>query len=127
MVSQARANRIANRIREELSELMLFEITDPRLQGVSITQVFVDRELAFANIFVSSLEGSSRKDEILKGLNHACGFIRRKLAHSIDLRTFPELRFNWDPSPEHADRIDQLITSLHDEQEQNKEENSANG
>jgi ribosome-binding factor A len=126
MVSQARANRIANRIREELSELLLYEITDPRLQGVSITKVFVDRELAFATIFVSSLEGASQKETILDGFNHASGFIRRSLARSIDLRAFPQLRFNWDPSLEHADRIDHLIASIHDESPDDGEEDSKN-
>lgn len=127
MVSQARANRIANRIQEELSELILFEMTDPRLQGVTVTKVNVDRELAFANIFVSSIEGSSKKEPILEGLNHASGFIRRNLARSINLRVFPQLRFNWDPNPEHADRIDQLLASLHNEQQEDGEEDSTNG
>ncbi len=113
MVSQTRAGRIAKRIQELLSELLLFEVTDPRLQGVYITDVDVDRELSLANIFVSALEGVQRKKEILDGLKHASGFLRTQLAHKIELRTFPRLRFSWDTTPEKAEHIEQLIASLH--------------
>ena len=67
MVSKLRAKRIADRIREELSEMLINTNTDPRLQWVSVTDVRVDRELAYANIFVSDPNGSERKDEILEG------------------------------------------------------------
>ena len=120
MVSEERSRRIAQRIREELSEMLIFEVSDPRLGGVSITDVRVDRELSFANIFVSAIEGSERKDEILEGFEIAKGFLRRQLAKRVQLRSFPQLRFYWDPSPEHADRIDRLIASLH-ENEDNEE------
>ena len=113
MASKGRAIRVAQRIKEELAELLLFEVSDPRLNGVNITDVRVDRELAYANIFVSALEGVERKDEILDGLEHAKGFLRYQLAQLIELRAFPQLRFNWDPTPEYSDKIDRLIASLH--------------
>ena len=116
MVSQERATRIAKRIRKELSELLLFEISDPSLEGAFITKVRVDRELAYANIFISALEGSDRKDEILEGCERALGFIRFQLVNRIELRSFPQLRFYWDPSPEYVDQIDRLISSLHEEE-----------
>jgi len=113
MPSQGRVNRIAQRIKEELSTLMLFEVSDPRLANVFITHVKVDRELAFADIYVSALEGVERSDEILEGFDRASGFLRRQLSQSIQLRSFPRLRFNWDTVPENADRIDRLLASLH--------------
>jgi len=116
MVSQTRAKRVANRIHEELSTMMMMDIADPRLATAYITKVRVDRELAYANIYVASLEGSELKDEILEGMEHAKGFLRRELAHLIELRTFPELRIHWDPSPEHVDRIDAIIASLDEEE-----------
>jgi ribosome-binding factor A len=122
MVSQGRANRIAQRIKEELSELLLFNVSDPRLTGVQVTHVRVDRELAYANIFFSALEGSERKEEILEGLDHAYGYLRHQLTQRIQLRSFPQLRFNWDPIPEDADRIDRLITSLHQDDRQDEAE-----
>ena len=120
MVSKTRIQKIEERIFEELSTILLMEVSDPRLASVSITKVKVDRELAFANIYVSSLEGSQAADEIIAGLKHANGYLRSELAHRIEIRHTPRLRFYWDPSPEHADRIDQLIASLHQEEEQSK-------
>ncbi len=114
MVSKLRAQRIAERIREELSDMIIHSVADPRVRGISITDVTVDRELAFANIFVSSVAGPDDKDDILAGLRHAQGYLRSELARRINLRAFPRLRFHWDPTPERAARIDQLLDSLGD-------------
>lgn len=117
MVSKTRTERIANRIRDELSEIIIYEASDPRLNGISVTDVTVDRELAYAEIYVSALEGSQRSQDIIEGLEHARGYLRRQLAHRIDLRTFPQLRFHWDPTFEQAEHIDRLIASLHEDDE----------
>jgi ribosome-binding factor A len=118
MVSKTRIQKIEDRIFEEISTILLMEVSDPRLATVSVTRVKVDRELAFANIYVSSLEGSENSDNILEALKHASGYLRSELAHRVEIRHTPRLRFYWDQSPEHADRIDQLIASLHQDEEQ---------
>ena len=113
MPSQDRLRRISARIREELSVMLLMEVQDPRVSGISITDVKVDRELAFADVFVSALEGQERAKEVLQGLRSASGFLRSQLAARVDLRTFPRLRFHWDPTPEHADHIERILATLH--------------
>jgi len=115
MPSKLRLQRIADRIREELSEMLIKDIKDPRMSTVSVTDVKVDRELAYADIFVSSFEGSQHSQDILKGLRSASGYIRHVLAERIELRIFPQLRFHWDPTPERADHIEKLIASLRQE------------
>lgn len=112
MPSQLRLHRIADRIRQVLSEMIIRDIQDPRLAGISITDVKVDRELTFADIYVSAVEGHDRSREVLDGLNHAGGFIRTALASKIELRTFPKVRFHWDPTPENADHIEKLLASI---------------
>ena len=112
MPSKVRLQRIADRIRQDLSELLIREISDPRLHQIFITDAKVDRELAFADIYVSAVEGAVRSAEILEGLEHASGFLRHTLAAQIDLRTFPRLRFHWDPTPEHADQIERLLAEI---------------
>jgi len=112
MPSGIRLQRIADRIRQELSEMLIREISDPRLQLIYVTDVKVDRELAFADIFVSAVEGGARSEEVLSGLESASGFIRRALASRVELRAFPRLRFHWDPTPEHADHIEQVLAEL---------------
>jgi ribosome-binding factor A len=115
MVSKTRVIKISERMRQELSEILLMESSDPRLKGISVTGTEVDRELAYADIYVCALEGSKRAQEILAGLEHAQGFLRSELAHRMDLRVFPRLRFHWDPTLEHADMIERLLVSIHEE------------
>ena len=116
MPSPIRLKKIADRIKDDLSELLIYEVEDPRLSGVMVTDVNVDRELYYANIYVSAIEGRERSKEVLAGLESASGFLRSQLAAGIALRTFPRLRFYWDPTPENADRIEYLIKQLHAEE-----------
>jgi ribosome-binding factor A len=116
MPSKARVQRIADRIKEEVSGMLLRDLSDPRLTKIFVTDVNVDRELSYADVFVSALEGSSRSKEILDGLESASGFIRRELARRVELRAFPRLRFHWDPTPENADRIERKLAEIRNKQ-----------
>ena len=58
-------------------------------------------------------EGEERSQEILEGVSSASGFIRKELASRVQLRSFPRLRFHWDPTPESADRIERMLVQLH--------------
>ena len=116
MPSSLRLKRIADRIRQELSEMLVKgEIHDPRLDGISITEVKVDRELSYAEIYVSAIEGVSRSKEVIQALDNASGFLRKSLSDRIELRAFPRLRFHWDVTPERADHIEQLLASIRNE------------
>jgi ribosome-binding factor A len=118
MPSITRLKRIADRIQQEIAAmLVLGEINDPRLSGVSITDVTVDRELTYAEIYVSAIEGRERSSEILQGFESASGYLRHQLSKRIQLRIFPQLRFHWDPTPEHADHIERLIDAIHEKGE----------
>jgi len=124
MPSKLRLQRIGDRIRQDLSEMVVMgEIRDPRISGVTITDVKVDRELAYADVFLSAVEGSERAEEVLQGFNRANGFIRKALAERIELRVFPRLRYHWDPTPERADRIERLLASLRTDETPSETEN----
>jgi ribosome-binding factor A len=112
MPSGVRLQRIADRIRLEFSEMLIREISDPRLQQIYVTDVKVDRELAYADVYVSAVEGVSRSKDVLAGLESASGFIRRALASRVELRAFPRLRFHWDMTPENADHVEKLLAEL---------------
>ena len=92
--------------------MLIREIQDPRLHLIYVTEVKIDRELAYADIYVSAVEGVSRSKDVLAGLESASGFIRRTLASRVELRAFPRLRFHWDMTPEHADHIEKLLADL---------------
>jgi len=112
MPSGIRLQRIADRVRQELSEMLIREISDPRLKQIFVTDVKIDKELAYADVYVSAIEGVSRSADVLAGLESASGFIRRTLASRVELRAFPRLRFHWDVTPENADRIEQVLAQL---------------
>jgi ribosome-binding factor A len=114
--SNARAERLAERIRTELADILLRESADPRFRLLTVTEVRVDREFALANVFVSAVDcDEDRRAQILHALEGARGFLRSTLAGRIPLRTFPQLRFHWDFTPERAEHIERLIDSLEEE------------
>jgi ribosome-binding factor A len=105
-------DRVSERIRIILSELLLREVSDPRLQGITITEVTLDPEMMLASVWVNALGEEEREEEVMQGLRHARGFLRTEIARRVRLRKTPELVFRWDHSLERSDRIDRLLSSL---------------
>ena len=111
MPSAIRQKRVADRLLQETSSLLL-AMNDPRLNLVTVTVVNIDRELEHANVFVSTVGDEARRKEVMQVLNGAKGFIRRELSHRVQLRRAPALEFHWDPSPEKAEHVEQLLDAL---------------
>lgn len=111
-MSNVRQKRTAEQIRTTLSQLLLLEMKDPRLQGVTITRVTIDRELQYADIYVHALAEDEREPEVMNALQKASGYLRRELGKTLRLRHIPNLHFHWDPSLAHADHINQLLDDL---------------
>ncbi len=118
MPSDIRLKKIQDQIHRVLTEILDTKVNDPRVEGVYVTDVSVDRELDYANIYVSTLEGSQRAEEILEGLENASGFIRYSLSQEVKLRVMPKLRFYWDETPEKVDRIESLLAEIRKEREE---------
>jgi len=121
MPSGIRLKRIQDQIQRVLTDILENQVNDPRVESVYITDVKVDRELDYANIYVSSLAGEGQSEEILEGLENASGFIRYTLSQEIKLRVMPKLRFYWDETPERADRIEALLAEIREEREARNE------
>ena len=111
-MSKIRQERTAEQIRFVLSDLFQRELSDPRLQGLTITEVKIDRELQHANIYVNALGDESRQREVMSALERAIGFLRRELSTRVRSRTVPNLHFHWDPRLEHAEEINELLDNL---------------
>lgn len=105
-------DRVSGRIRTILSELLLREVSDPRLHGITITEVELDPELQYAQVYVNALGDEDREADVMKGLEHATGFLRREVGKRVRLRKTPELIFHWDITLERSERINKLIASL---------------
>lgn len=115
MPSETRARRVADRINRELAILLQRKVADPRLASLTVTGVDVDRELAYATIYVTAQDD---KEEVLTALASARGFMRKQLASSIPMRSFPQLRFRWDYSPDRGARVDELLERLEQERQE---------
>ena len=107
-----RQQRVEGRIRAILGELLLRAIRDPRLQNVTVTEVTLDPELVYADVYVNALGEEERAPEVLVGLARANGFLRREVGRRLRVRVVPELRFHWDAVLEQGARMDELINSL---------------
>jgi ribosome-binding factor A len=105
-------DRMAERIQAILSELLLREIADPRLHHVTITEVRLDPELMYADVYVNALADESRQDVVMAGLERAKGFLRREIGKRIRIRVTPELHFHWDETLERGEHLNQLISKL---------------
>jgi ribosome-binding factor A len=125
MTSKARARRIADRILEELAVILQRNTDDPRLSMVTVTGVDLDRELAYATIFVTALGDDERREEVMAALESARGFLRSELAARIQLRTFPQLRFRWDASYQRGARIEELLDQLKSEEKEGPQVDTA--
>lgn len=105
-------DRVAGRIREILSALLLREVADPRLQDVTVTDVKIDPELSDAKIYVNALGDETRRAEVLNGLKRANRFLRREVAQRLQVRNAPVLHFFWDEGLERSERVQRIFRDL---------------
>ena len=109
MSHRHRGERLGELFRREFTRLLMGPLKDPRLEGVTVTDVRATRDLSFATVYVRSDEDV---EAAVEGLEHAVGFIRRELGGSLRLRKIPEFRFVPDETPEHASRIEALLREV---------------
>jgi ribosome-binding factor A len=113
-----RAERIGQQIHQIVSILLDREMADPRLAGTNVTHVQVSGDLRVAKVFVAPNGDEATTREMLDGLEHAAGFVRRQIARNLELRVAPEVRFVLDTSIEKGERFLRALEQLHaDEQE----------
>jgi ribosome-binding factor A len=111
-----RTERVNDLIRDELSDLLLREINDPRLGGlISITRVEVTPDFANARVFVSIMAEQEEKQQALKALSAASGFFHRELKKRIEIRKVPFLQFRLDTSIEEGAEVLSLLNKVHKE------------
>ncbi|MFT7499373.1 MAG: ribosome-binding factor A [Rheinheimera aquimaris] len=106
-----RAERVSDAIQQELAVLIRENVRDPRVGMVSVTEVEVSRDLAYAKAHISFV-GDRSQDEINEGmvaLNGASGYLRKLLAASIKLRITPKLNFFFDESGRRGQHLSALI------------------
>ena len=109
MAEARRSERVSELVLRELSLLLIRELKDPRLRGITLTRVQMDDDLRHGRVYFSHLEGKRHAADALAGFKSASGFIRREIGRTLKLRVTPELDFEFDPGLEHAARIGELL------------------
>ena len=107
-----RPERLAEVLRAEVTEIVGYELDDPRLIGVTVTDVRVSDTLREAKVFVVVQGDEKEIREALKALQHAATFIRQQVALSLDLRHAPLINFVRDTVEENATRVEAVIQGL---------------
>lgn len=117
-MSNFRKNRVADLIREVVSDIIKDDIKDPRVQSVTITEVTMSADLKSARIFFSCL--ADGKTELhLAGLQSAEGFIRKRLRDELDLKYVPQITFAYDSSFDYSDHINTILNKIITDREDN--------
>lgn len=107
-----RPERLAEVLRAEVTEIVGYELEDPRLQAVTVTDVRVSENLREAKVFVVVNGNDKEIKEALKALQNAASFVRQQVALNLDLRHAPLINFVRDTVEENAARVEELIVDL---------------
>jgi ribosome-binding factor A len=121
-MSKHRPNRLSETLKEEISQLILVELKDPRIGFVTVTSVEVANDLAHAKVYISVLGTEDEVKASLDTLNHAAGFLRTEIGKRIRLRHVPTIVFVYDPSIQHGAHIAKLLRDVGVSEDSGKDE-----
>lgn len=107
-----RSQRVGELIHEEISNLLLRGIKDPRIGFVTLTHVELSDDLKHAKVYVSVMGEEKDKEKTLQGLESASGFIRKELRRNLSLKYVPELIFKIDSSLDYSIRINEVLSEI---------------
>jgi ribosome-binding factor A len=107
-----RPERLAEALKVEISEVVGFELDDPRLEMVTVTDVEVAPDLRDAKVFVFIRGSEDEIDEALKTLRRASTFVRQQVALNLDMRFAPHVHFVRDTAEENATRVGEILEDL---------------
>jgi ribosome-binding factor A len=107
-----RSKRVGDRIKEEVSDLLLRRVKDPRIGFVTITDVDVTNNLRLAKVYYSVMGSEEDRRRAAEGLASALGFIKRELGARLHLKYMPDVVFCYDPSLEYGERIEQILRDI---------------
>src|SRR5687767_4346439 len=107
-----RKDRLSSEIVKEVSQIILYEMKDPRKGFITVTRAKVSDDYRYAKIFVSIMGTAKEKKLTMGGLRHAQGFVQKELSRRIQMRSFPEIHFELDDSIETAFKVTNVIDQL---------------
>ena len=111
MSTTFRPERAAEAIHEAVAEILRADVSDPRLQHVTITRCEITDDLSFARLFYVVREGEER-EKAVQAFERATPFLRSRVGQEVKLRVVPELSFRYDIGVDNAARIEELLSGL---------------
>lgn len=117
-----RSLRLAEALKDEISEVVGFELDDPRLETVTVTDVTVSEDLRDAKVFVLVQGDEQEVAGAMKALQNAMVFVRQQVAMNLSLRHVPHLHFARDTAEENAARVNDLLSGITIEGEESEKE-----
>ncbi len=107
-----RSTRVGDLLREEIADITMHKLKDPRLGFITVTEVQVSDDLRHAKVYMSVLE-DTKKNETLKILSSSARFIRSELSKRLrKMRSIPKITFKLDESIEYGAKIDRLLEEI---------------
>lgn len=122
-MSRYRPEKIGQQIFKELTRLLNYQSKDPRLSTVTLTGVDVTRDIGLARVYFTVSDIDSERLDAERALKKAAPYLRRELGRAIQLRSLPELRFQYDDTLAYGQRIDHLLRQVQDDLGHGDEEN----
>lgn len=119
----ARKERVADTIREEIAQIVGYELEDPRLTMVTVTDVRMSADKRAARVYVTVAGDEKEHEAALAALKHAAPYVRKQLGLSLNLPRTPEIHFVRDRVEEEGERVDQLLQEIEREWERKGEKN----
>ena len=117
-----RPERFAESLREQIIEIVGYELEDPRGESVTVTDVIVSDNLRDARVFVT-VEGSEQDiKKAMSALQHAAAYVRQQIALNLNLNHAPHLHFARDTVEENAARVDEILENLEIKKDENSSE-----
>ncbi len=116
MLPYKRSQRVSDLLREEIADIVIYRLKDPRIGFVTITGVDVTDDIKIARVYVSVLKDEDKKNT-LDILNSAKSFIRSELSKRLRMKSIPGIEFRLDTSIDYGDKIDKLLKKIEEESE----------
>ena len=108
-MAERRPERVAHLVQSELAHLLIRDVKDPRLRLVTVTAVKMTPDLRVARVYVRTLAAGAEVEPMMRALGRAAHFLRGEVGRALGLRVTPELRFEYDTTPDTARRLDDLL------------------
>ncbi len=112
MLAGSRSHRVGDQILREISNLLLRKLGDPRLKGVTLTDVRMSKDLRHAFVYYSLFGQDEQKKEAQAGFESAKGFIRKEIGERVHLKYIPDIQFKYDTSLEYGQKMERLLEKI---------------